>query len=101
MNKKKRSKKIKETVRFFVLSAIIICFVCVLIIIGKSSVQAETSKSGEICYKSIQIEAGDTLSSIASEYGMSVEEIRNINNMENNRIYAGDMLIVSYCGTNQ
>ena len=92
--KKEKRRKIKNRATAFVMAAV--CTACALIIIGKSSVSANASETAEKYYTAITIEKGDTLSEIAEEYGMTVEEIREINNLDSNVLYAGENLIVTY-----
>jgi membrane-bound lytic murein transglycosylase D len=42
-----------------------------------------------------QVKSGDSLWNIARKYGLSTQELRRINNLENNAIYPGDLLMVS------
>lgn len=92
----KEKRRRKAIARLFIYLFAIICFVCALVSIGKSSINANAAETKEIYYKSISIEQGDTLYSIAAEYNTSVDEIKEINNLESNTIYAGEMIIVSY-----
>lgn len=93
--KRKKERRRKAAAGIAVLSLIIMLTVCLFAVIGKSSIKTEAAE-GEKYYKSIRIEKGDTLSEIADEYGCSVEELMQINNLSSNIIYAGENLIVSY-----
>ena len=94
--KKKTSRKNKVIARSAVFSLVIVCLVCVLIGAGKSSIKTSASETTEVYYTSIEIEKGDTLSGLAEEYGCTEEEIKEINGLESNTLYAGENLIVAY-----
>ena len=55
-------------------------------------------------YTSITVKSGDTLTSIAGEYlsseyasvGEYIDEVKFINHLKDERIYAGDMIVVPY-----
>ena len=91
----KKEKRKKAAAVIAVLSFIIAMIVCLFVVIGKSSIKTEAAE-GEKYYKSIVIEKGDSLYSIAEEYGCTVDELIEINGLESNMIYAGENLIVSY-----
>lgn len=93
--KKSRSNK-KNAARLALFTAVCLGLVCIFIIIGKSSVKTNASETAQTYYTSVTIEKGDSLSSIAEEYGMSVEELKSINDLDSNVIYAGEDLIVAY-----
>ncbi|MEM6806643.1 MAG: LysM peptidoglycan-binding domain-containing protein [Bacteroidota bacterium] len=44
------------------------------------------------------IESGDNLTRVAKRYGLTVEELKNLNGLESSTIYAGQKLIVSRSG---
>ena len=47
------------------------------------------------CNESYRVKRGDSLSEIASRYGVSVQQLANANNIRNaNRIYAGQVLCI-------
>ena len=92
--------------RFFLISAILCAFVFSLSITGFIS-NAKESNSNLNSYKyytSIAIMPGDTLSSIASNYYDShfknsrayIDEVKIINNLEDDAITAGMNLIIPY-----
>lgn len=73
-------------------------------IINSSSSSATTEHTKELYYTSVEIEAGDTLWTIAEEY-MSAEyddvneyikEVKQINNMYSDTIHAGSYIMVPY-----
>ena len=73
-------------------------------VISTSSSSATTEHTRELYYTSVEIEAGDTLWTIAEEY-MSAEyddineyikEIKKINGIYNDTIHAGNYLMVPY-----
>ena len=45
-------------------------------------------------YNTYVVVSGDTLYSIASRYGVSVDELRNINNLNSNTLFVGQQLLV-------
>ncbi len=71
-------------------------------------VQAKTQETNEVarikCYKSIEIQSGDTLWSIAKEYMTAeytsvneyVKDIQKVNNFTGSTIYEGCYIIVPY-----
>ena len=83
-------------------------FIVAAILIGCSiSGLAKTSSSSECSYKyytSITVEQGDTLWSIAGEYMTAeyshiedyITEIRELNHLEDDGIYAGECLTIPY-----
>lgn len=77
-------------------AVLIILTVCLI-----NNVQAKSSKEYSKVYLSIEIGQGDTLSSIAERYAISseyyndyIEELRYINNLKNDTIYAGCYLLI-------
>ena len=68
----------------------------VLKIITSSSSEDDDCMTGHIIYT---IKWGDTLSGIASKYGISMNYIAELNNIPNvNRIYAGNKIRIPQCG---
>lgn len=68
----------------------------VLKIITSSSLEDDDCMAGHIIYT---IKWGDTLSGIASRYGVSMSYIAELNNIQNvNRIYAGNKIRIPQCG---
>lgn len=96
MKRKTIKKKKTAAGRFLVSLFIIAVIVCTFVIIGNNAVRTNASETAEKYYKSITIESGDTLYSIAEEYGCTVDELKSMNNISSDTIYAGQMLIVSY-----
>lgn len=71
------------------------------LIIGFRMVHANESVEYEKAFVSIEIESGDTLTSIAQEYAPSsdaytdyIAEVKNINNLQDDTIHAGCYLMV-------
>jgi membrane-bound lytic murein transglycosylase D len=58
------------------------------------AIQASTSSSGEP--RRYRIGSGDTLATIASRHGSSIDQLKRWNNLESSRIRAGETLIVGY-----
>lgn len=105
IKKQKRSRQIYQRLigsacLFLVIAAI--CSINFFMINAKASSEQET-----ITYKyytSITIEAGETLWDIAGTYMSDefpsvekyIDEVKNINQLKNDKIYAGENLIVPY-----
>ncbi len=93
--------------RLSFVSAVFI-FAIVLVILGSSVASAKGSSDvdndREKCYKSITIEKGDSLWSIAEEYLSEeydsveeyIDELMIMNNLKNSTINAGNSLLVTY-----
>lgn len=68
----------------------------VIKIITSSSIDDNDCMAGHIIYT---IKWGDTLSAIASKYGVSMNYIATLNNIKNvNKIYAGNKIRIPQCG---
>ncbi len=85
----------------------VVVIALILVILGTSVASAkDIDNSKPKYYTSITIESGDTLWSIAEEYMYdeydSVEEYVNelikINGLTSDKLYAGNNLVVVYCG---
>lgn len=62
--------------------------------IGKKLLIKDTSASGDVgVYYTVV--SGDTLYGIANEYGLSVDELKKINNLSSNNLSIGQKLLVS------
>lgn len=81
----------------------------ILVLLGTSVASAKDMDDTKTkYYTSITIEKGDTLWSIAEKYMYdefeSVEEymneLANINGLKNDTLYAGNNLVIVYCGDN-
>jgi peptidoglycan endopeptidase LytE len=59
---------------------------------GKPSLSANANTSKYV------IKSGDTLGKISSQYGVSVAELKSINNLMSDLIYAGQTIVVSAAG---
>lgn len=91
----KRRRKIAAR-RMAVSVILVAALIILLILAGKSSVKTDAAESAEKYFKSITIEGGDTLYDISQEYGCTVEEIKEINDLDSNTIHAGQSLVVIY-----
>ncbi len=105
-NSKKNQAK-KQLIRFMTALVIIIVTVCVILFTNKTVTNAD--ESGEAAklnkyYKTITIESGDTLWSIAKEYKSGeykntkeyVDELMSMNNLHSDEIMSGQKLLVAY-----
>jgi len=97
----------KNVIRMCGIALVFIAVVACALIIGKSAVstRAASASSGDKYYKSVTIQNGDTLWSIAEEYmdpneysdiRVYINEIKSINNLRSDTITHGQHLIVSY-----
>lgn len=81
---------------------VVVLIVVVLVGIRNNSMEAKASVDGKYIYKSVLVESGDTLWSIASEHQDDylgsldeyVEEIKDINNLGTGYIDAGEYIII-------
>lgn len=65
--------------------------------IGQKLLVKDTSSSEEVgVYYTVK--AGDTLYGIAKEYGLTVDELKSMNNLKSNSLTIGQMLLVSGTG---
>ena len=85
-----------------------VLIICSGIIIANAAVSDDAKSDQFKYYTSINIEKGDTLWSIASEYVSGtktisnyVNELKEINNLQTDCIYQGQNLIVYYYSTEQ
>ena len=68
-----------------------------LLSIGQKLLVKDTSSSDDVgVYYTVK--AGDTLYGIANEYGLSVDELKTINNLKNNNLSVGQKLLISGTG---
>lgn len=88
--------------RFIIVLCFIMFFTFVICNSGNHKAYADTIN--EKCYRYIEVEAGDSLWSIAEEY-MSEEydsideyiaEVKQINNITSDKIYRGATLVIPY-----
>lgn len=93
------------------LIAVVVCIIALILIGGNISGFAKAKRqefSSCKYYSSIMIERGDTLWSIALEHKTSeydrveeyIEEIRRLNHLSNDGIYAGKYLTIPCCFQN-
>ena len=103
---KKRRARARFT-RFITVLAMVCCAVCIILLVNKTQireVKAGCSEQLNKYYKTITIQSGDTLWSIAQEYNMDdskstkdyVEELMSMNNLHDDNITAGQKLLVTY-----
>lgn len=86
--------------------AILLMIILISFILGSVIVKAQNnSSSSKAYYTNIVVDNGDSLWSIASEYMDSsrydsiydyMSELRALNNMTSDKLYAGDNLIIVY-----
>ena len=105
---KKFGKKKRNFFRSIVLVLLIILFSGILIGANIASANAKDkviyTEQNELCYKTIQIQEGDTLWDLADDYaeaGMSskaeyMKQIKEINHIYDDNIYAGSYLVLPY-----
>ena len=104
--RKQRRAKARFT-RFLTVMFLIVSAVCVILLVNKNqihSVKAGSSEQLNKYYKTITIQPGDTLWSIAKEYKSAdykntkeyVEELMSMNNLHNDNITAGQKLLITY-----
>ncbi len=105
--KQKRALRKRVLVRFLLSVSAVAVLVFILIFSSKNITQANESSSYVAktkYYKTIDINAGDSLWTIANEYKSGeyrsvtdlINEIKLINNLTNEKIIAGEKLIVPY-----
>ena len=102
---KKRRARARFT-RFITVLAMVCCAVCIILLVNKTQIREVKAGSSEQLnkyYKTITIQPGDTLWSIAQEYKSDdcttkkyVEELMSMNNLHNDNITSGMKLIVTY-----
>lgn len=108
LNREARAKQVKRAkfniitiVTVLVITGTIICFTLF------SNAQEITSECSEVHYISIEVSVDDTLWDLAQEYKSdinkstkeTVKEIMALNNMSNDKIYAGQYILVACCVT--
>ena len=79
----------------------VVLFFSVFIIGSMNMVRADESTQYDKSFISIEVERGDTLTSIANEYAISpayysdyMEEVKSINNLKDDTIHAGCYLMI-------
>ncbi len=104
----KKQKRIREIYRHLIYSSClffaiaVICSINFFIINVKAS--SEQKETAYKYYTSVTVEAGETLWDIAGIYMSDefssvqkyIDEVKNINHLTDNKIYAGEQLIVPY-----
>ena len=103
-NKKSRAKA--KIARFFTALIVISVIVCVILFANKNQAHAVEGTDNvplKKYYKTITIQPGDTLWSIAGEYKMAscstkdyVEALMLMNNLHNDNITSGMQLLITY-----
>ena len=106
MKNNRRNTKSRAIARFFTALVVISVIVCVILFANKNQVQAVEGTDTvplKKYYKTITIQPGDTLWSIAGEYktaGCStkeyVEELMLMNDLHNDNITSGQKLLITY-----
>ncbi len=83
------------------LTFVVVLFVIVIFLGGMHSVKADKAIEYDKSFVSIEIEQGDTLTSIAKEYAKSeadfedyINEVKNINSIKDDTIHAGCYLMI-------
>lgn len=103
--RKKHAKK--QLVRFLTALIIIVLTVCVILFTNKNVTNADENEESvklNKYYKTITIESGDSLWSIATEYKSGshkttkeyVKELKSMNNLSSDQIVSGQKLLVAY-----
>lgn len=83
------------------LTIVLVLFLSVFLIGGMKLVQADENIQYEKSFLTIEIEEGDTLTSIAAEYSVSsvkyvdyIQEVKDINNLKSDTIHTGCYLLI-------
>lgn len=100
--KHKRHQRVKPNYVFILLSIFVIC--CIFLLGHKIVSSASKEPSYTKCYKSVQIQAGDSLWGIAQRYysdewgsvRIFMEEIKSLNGISNDGIHYGNYLAIPY-----
>lgn len=82
----------------------VVLIITISLLINKTVSSASVHQPAEKCYRSVEIESGDSLWSIARQYYTSdwkdlesyIEEIKQFNGISNDTIQAGGYLAVPY-----
>ena len=105
-NRIRRNRELKRHILLFSLSLILMIFLSFIFFSTKSVAASEEEKVYK-CYMSVQIESGDTLSSLTEEYMTPeysskkfMEEIRYINNLEEDDLLVAGSFIIIPCYIN-
>ncbi len=88
-------------INYIMLSIVIFFIIIFLSICILNKAKADAYSNFEKSFISIEIEEGDTLSSIAEEYALTpsqvsdyINEIKNINNLKSDNIHTGCYLLI-------
>lgn len=104
----KKQKRTRQIYRHVISSACLILAIAVICSINFFMINAKASSQQEAAvykyYTSVTVEAGETLWDIAGIYMSDefssvqkyIDEVKSINHLTNNKIYAGEELIVPY-----
>ena len=106
-SKKNSSKRISSVTKFFITLMVISAAVCIILFSNRSVINADESGNAVQLtkyYKTITIEPGETLWSIAEEYKSGdykttqdyVDELITMNKLHSDSITSGQKLIVAY-----
>lgn len=104
-----RNNRIKQVRRYYLIMLLIVAVAIVAIAIIAASFSSQANDEDHMAtykyYKSIEIQKGDTLWSIANSYSDTnhyastteyIKEVRNINSLTSDNIIAGSYIIVPY-----
>ncbi|MDO4734527.1 MAG: LysM peptidoglycan-binding domain-containing protein [Lachnospiraceae bacterium] len=105
--KRNTKKRVSSATKFFITLMVIVAAVCIILFSNKNVTNADESGNAvELTkyYKTITIESGDTLWSIAKEYKSGaykttqdyVDELISMNHLHSDAITSGQKLIVAY-----
>ncbi len=107
-SKKNSRKRIVFLQRHLLLTGITLILICICVVLGTgfSAAAKNTNHSNEVYkyYTSIQVESGDTLWGIADKYislehwnyDTYIEEVITLNHMNDEKIHAGQYLMIPY-----
>lgn len=108
MSKRIEKKRLQHSaILFLTLFAVILGILAGSNLLTASRSNASHKYEKELCYKTVRIESGDTLWSIAdtymdAEFGSKtayIDQIKEINNVHDGSIHAGAYLVVPYYKT--
>ena len=108
--KKNTKNRISSVTKFFITVMVITAAVCIILFSNRNITSADESGNAvELTkyYKTITIEPGDTLWSIAKEYCTDysvdtqdyIDEVKELNNLSSNEIHQGQHLLIAYYDT--
>lgn len=102
-----RSKKAEQSYCFlckllFLAITMVVLFLLVVFILPEKNAAAVDNGARSYCITSVQIEAGDTLWTLAKEYYSDefsslinyIEEIKRLNGLSSDKLYAGNYILI-------